>query len=215
MASDPEPTAGLDAARRVLSGALHHGVRRARDHNVVEGICKLVPSAGNMLDVGCSDGRIAAQIAERLGITDVQGVDVQLQPDAAIRATRYDGRELPFTEESFDLVTIVDVLHHAEDPAAVLRESLRVLRPDGRIIIKDHLRRSTWSALVLLAMDNASNFSVHTLASGHYLSLEEWVNLIGEIGGRIQTMVTPLVIHEQPWRLVARSSYQVLFCVTG
>ena len=126
----------------------------------------------------------------------------------------YNGRELPFADETFDLVTIVDVLHHAEDPEAVVREALRVLRPDGHVVIKDHLRTSLWSSWVLLAMDNSSNFSVHELANGRYLSPIEWVNLIAAAGGHIEEMVAPFPVHELPWRLIARSEYQVLFRVS-
>jgi ubiquinone/menaquinone biosynthesis C-methylase UbiE len=174
----------------------------------------LAPAVTSMLDVGCSDGRIAARVAEALGAETVRGVDVELQPDPAIDVTQYDGRELPFEDESFDLVTIVDVLHHADDPAAVARESLRVTRATGRVVVKDHLRTSRWSAWVLLAMDNASNFSVHELANGRYFSAAEWVNLVASAGGRIEEMVSPFVVHEMPWRLVARSEYQVLFRLT-
>jgi len=210
-----ESDSSLGGARRALSTFVHEQVRSSRDDRVVEGVCSLAPPATSMLDVGCSDGRIAARVARRLGVESVRGVDVELQPDPAIDVTQYNGRELPFDDESFDLVTIVDVLHHAEDPAAVVRESLRVTRPTGRVVIKDHLRSSRWSAWVLFAMDNSSNFSVHELANGRYLSAAEWVNLIGSAGGHIEEMVTPFVVHEMPWRLVARSEYQVLLRVRG
>jgi SAM-dependent methyltransferase len=43
------------------------------------------------------------------------------------------GEQLPFSDRSFDLVTLDQVLEHVPDPAAVLREALRVLDDDGII----------------------------------------------------------------------------------
>ena len=59
-------------------------------------------------------------------------MDVQLQDDALIDVVVYDGRVLPFADGEFAMVTIIDVLHHAEDPAAVLTEALRVVDPGVR-----------------------------------------------------------------------------------
>jgi ArsR family transcriptional regulator len=44
---------------------------------------------------------------------------------------------LPWTAPSFDAVTVHRVLHYAEDPARVIAEAARVLRPGGRLLIVD------------------------------------------------------------------------------
>lgn len=44
---------------------------------------------------------------------------------------------LPFANASFDAVTIHQVLHFAESPAAVVTEAARVLRSGGRLVIVD------------------------------------------------------------------------------
>src|SRR5262245_8768977 len=162
-----------------------------------------------MLDIGASDGRVAARVAAG----DVQGVDVELQPETQIPVTTYDGRTLPFDDGRFEVVTIVDVLHHCDDPAAVLGEALRVVGPRGRVVIKDHLRLGPWSDRVLYAMDTASNFGVHERAAGHYLAPDEGVRLVDTAGGRLETMVWPFRVHDLPWRLVARDQYHLLMRV--
>jgi ArsR family transcriptional regulator len=43
----------------------------------------------------------------------------------------------PFERDSFDLVTIHQVLHYLDDPALAIREAARLLRPSGRLIIVD------------------------------------------------------------------------------
>src|SRR5690606_8150784 len=44
---------------------------------------------------------------------------------------------LPVERESFDLVTIHQVLHFLDDPLAASREGARALRPNGRLLIVD------------------------------------------------------------------------------
>jgi len=43
---------------------------------------------------------------------------------------------LPFREEAFDLVTLIDVLEHVSDIQETLREAVRVLRPGGALVIQ-------------------------------------------------------------------------------
>jgi SAM-dependent methyltransferase len=200
----------LQTPRHAVADFLHRSAGGLRDDRVVTGVASLAPAARSMLDIGASDGRVAARVAGMLGIVDVHGADVQLQPDPAIPVVEYDGRSLPFDDDRFDLVTIVDVLHHADDPTAVVRDALRVLTPGGAIVVKDHLRLGAWSNMVLYAMDTASNFGVHTRAGGRYLSVDEWVRVANDAGGRIDTMVWPFQVHNLPWRAVARNEYHLL-----
>lgn len=196
--------------RASFAGFLHRSAGQPRDDRIVEGIVALVPSAEAMLDVGASDGRVAARVAERVGASSVEGIDVELQDDPAIPVTQYDGTTFPFPDDCFDLVTIVDVLHHCEDPRAVLAEALRVVRPGGAVVVKDHVRRGRWGNFVLLTMDKSSNYGVHELAAGKYLSADEWDALVVDVGGRTEQKVWPFKIHGLPWKLVAPSSYHLL-----
>jgi len=50
------------------------------------------------------------------------------------------GESLPFPDDSFDTVALTMVLCTAPDPAAVLREVDRVLRPGGRFLFLEHVR---------------------------------------------------------------------------
>jgi SAM-dependent methyltransferase len=61
-----------------------------------------------------------------------------------LRAGRYDmglpvvngtGEQLPFSDASFDLVIAWDVVEHVQDPALLLAELARVLRPGGRVLL--------------------------------------------------------------------------------
>ena len=73
-------------------------------------------------------------------------------PGSAHCAVRLaDMYRLPLPDASFDLAVLQMVLHYAEDPAGVLAEAARVLRPGGRLIVIDLARarprrrhRSAW-----------------------------------------------------------------------
>lgn len=185
-----------------------------RVQRLATAIAELVPRASSYLDIGCGDGSMARTIGEAVGATsDMHGVDVLVRPNAVIDVRRYDGHVLPFESGRFDLVTICDVLHHAEDAEAVMREAIRVLSPQGRLVIKDHFRFGAWSNVVLTAMDVFGNYAAGVLVRGHYFSPTQWVDMLARAGGRIEKLAWPFVIHDAPWRWVARSEYQFLMRV--
>jgi SAM-dependent methyltransferase len=56
---------------------------------------------------------------------------------------RVDPSSLPFAEGEFDRVVVVDMLEHAPDEAAFVRELARVTRPGGRLVVNTpHLKRT-------------------------------------------------------------------------
>jgi len=190
------------------------GVHVPRVQQLEKAITRLVPHAPSMLDIGCGDGTLARKIAARVGaLADLRGVDIMVRPNAVIPVQQYNGTHLPFDDRRFDLVTICDVLHHADDPSVVVREALRVLTPTGSLVIKDHFAFGPLSKGILWLMDIIGNFAPGVPVPAKYLSPPEWVSLITEVGGTIQTLVWPLEIHALPWRSIARSEYQFLMRV--
>lgn len=45
---------------------------------------------------------------------------------------------LPYKDATFDLVTMLQVIHHLDHPTESLREIFRVLRPNGRLVVREH-----------------------------------------------------------------------------
>jgi 2-polyprenyl-3-methyl-5-hydroxy-6-metoxy-1,4-benzoquinol methylase len=175
---------------------------------IADAIVKLAPSGDSILDVGCGDGLLLQEVARRIGAREVHGIDVKIQPNLAFEASKYDGLTIPFDTAKFDVVTISDVLHHATDADATLREAIRVVKPTGAVIIKDHFCFGPWSHGVLLAMDVVGNLAQGIDVTGKYLSPSQWVDLVRRCGGSIEQLQWPLRIHSLPFRLVARSAYQ-------
>jgi len=186
-----------------------------RVERIARGMASLADGArgGKMLDIGCGNGLLARRIAELAGADTVRGVDVMVRDDTSVPVASYDGKHLPFDDGSYDVITICDVLHHADDPQAVVRDAIRVLAKTGQIIIKDHFRLGAVSNAVLLAMDMLGNYSTGVLVRGTYLSPPQWVDLVTAAGGKVDKLVWPFEVHGLPWRIVTRSEYQFLMRV--
>lgn len=107
-----------------------------------------------LLDIGTGLGDIPAaaeRMAGRRG-QHLETIGMELTPALALAARRVcghavaaDALRLPFGDDSVDIVTCSQVLHHFEDPAAeqLLRECTRVAR---RAVVIGDLRRS-WVAV--------------------------------------------------------------------
>lgn len=104
------------------------------------------PQAGErILDVACGTGIVARLIAQRLGGTaELAGLDPSppmlevgrsTAAQEGVQIAFHEGKaeELPFSDASFDLVTIQQGLQYFQDKAAGLHEIHRVLVPGGRV----------------------------------------------------------------------------------
>jgi 2-polyprenyl-3-methyl-5-hydroxy-6-metoxy-1,4-benzoquinol methylase len=201
------------SADRAIFALHHQAIHVPRVERIARGMAELADGAGTMLDIGCGNGLLARRIAELARADTVRGVDVMVRDETSVPVAHYDGEHLPFDDATFDVITVCDVLHHAADPRAVVKDAMRVLRPNGRLVIKDHFRLGSVSNAVLLAMDMLGNYSTGVLVRGTYLSPPQWVDLVAAAGGTVDKLVWPFEVHALPWRIVTRSEYQFLMRV--
>jgi SAM-dependent methyltransferase len=94
-------------------------------------------TASTFLEIGCWDGMVSAAISRRgRNSTAVDnrsaGFD-QRARDCGVELLTMDGASLDFADHTFDFVFSYDAFEHFEDPAAVLGEMERVVKPGGRI----------------------------------------------------------------------------------
>ncbi|MEZ4561153.1 MAG: class I SAM-dependent methyltransferase [Thermomicrobiales bacterium] len=134
----------------------------------------------SVLDVGCGNGYVLANYA-RAGAR-VTGVDLT---EAAVRLARQrfvqaglvgafqtaTAEALPFSDDSFDCVCSMGVLHHTPDTARAVAEIWRVLRPGGRLIVMFYHRDSALYRV---------NFRLQQLFGAK--SLQQLVNEVDGIG---------------------------------
>jgi 2-polyprenyl-3-methyl-5-hydroxy-6-metoxy-1,4-benzoquinol methylase len=144
-------------------------------------------SNGTVLDLGCGDGSIAQAIMERKPGLSFHGIDVLVRDHSLIPVTLFDGRTIPAEDKSFDWVTIVDVLHHTDDPTPLVEEAARVARQG--VVIKDHLREGFAAYETLRLMDWVGN-----KGHGVRLPLRPRQIIVG------QALFTKAGITAQSWR---------------
>jgi ubiquinone/menaquinone biosynthesis C-methylase UbiE len=160
-----------------LVGRAHDGLVRSRRVRVIAALAaRLVPHGARVLDIGSGDGQIAAALAANRPDVSIEGLDVLVRPNTAIPVTKFDGRTIPQPAASVDVVTLFDVLHHADDPAALLSEASRVAR--GCVIIKDHVVAGWLSRALLTVMDEVGNRRHGVASPNHYLTATQWSELI-------------------------------------
>lgn len=106
----------------------------------------------SVLDVGAGENRLARELSSRGA--RVVALD---RSEAMLRAGRYSGEgphpdpvrgdalELPFSNESFDVVVAVTVLCFVQREADVAHELARVTKPGGRVVLGELGRWSTWA----------------------------------------------------------------------
>lgn len=103
----------------------------------------------DLLDVGCGPGTVTLDLATHVapgtvvGVEPVEGPLVAAREEARRRGdptTRFeiaDVLDLPFEDDSFDVVHAHQVLQHLPDPVRALREMARVCRPGGWVAARD------------------------------------------------------------------------------
>ncbi len=77
---------------------------------------------GTTLDVGCWNGHVTKQLDH----DDIIGIDTVTPPEPQIEVRQFNGTQIPFEDKAFDTVLCSTVLHHSEDPKALLEEMKRV-----------------------------------------------------------------------------------------
>ncbi len=105
---------------------------------------------GQALEIGPGPGFISLELAKLLPEIDVVGLDlsetmIEMAEKNAeayglaerVRFEKGDAAQMPFEDDSFDLIVSSGSLHHWDKPAKIFNEIHRVLKPGGSALISD------------------------------------------------------------------------------
>jgi SAM-dependent methyltransferase len=183
----------LSSLRAVLETVNTRRYREAILHRLVP----LLADGVRILDVGCDDGALAAELMRRKANLRIVGADVQQHRPGRIAKVIADGRSLPFADAAFDVVLAVDVLHHTPDILSVLREMSRVA--GSQVLIKDHVWDGLGVSWLLLRLcDWCTNAPYGIGCAYNYPTLARWLAYFSSV--RLRCRVAMPVAHF-PWRL--------------
>lgn len=112
----------------------------------------------SILDVGAGDGLITSMLGEGAVGIEYEESGVKLAVEKGINVIQGDAYSLPFEDNTFEAVTMIDVLEHFDDPQKALREARRVApilyvntppkKDDGTLTDKFHIQE--WSPVGLM-----------------------------------------------------------------
>jgi SAM-dependent methyltransferase len=109
---------------------------------------RIAPDApvGHMLEIGGGRSGLSAMLYPGARVVnldmDASCADAPCNRDPRVTFIVGDATRLPFPDAHFDMVTMFDLLEHVPDDGAVARETLRVLKPGGWVLVSTpHLDR--------------------------------------------------------------------------
>lgn len=152
------------------------------DHEIVE--FADVHDDQTLLDVGGGTGRVSTLFKTRVKNVFVADASINMLREAqkkGLRTLNSISEKLPFPDESFQRIIIVDALHHVKNQKETLDEMWRVLAKDGKIIIEE---------------PDINNFFVKLVALGEKILLmrsrfipPDKIVRIGDFGGKAEVEI--------------------------
>lgn len=172
---------------------------------IEKNICYYIPlyketlaSCETVLDIGCGNGMQAKMIKNVLPHISISGLDIsdyRWQKNKDLLLTVYDGKKIPFPDNSFDASLLFFTLHHTKDPERLLSESIRVSKK--YILILEEVYETYWQKQFMVFYDILINaFIFRELISQPLFEKEKgWLDLFQRL--QIKHVSTKLL--SRPW----------------
>jgi ubiquinone/menaquinone biosynthesis C-methylase UbiE len=117
----------------IYARARYHAIEKMRE-------LAALPAAGRLLDVGGGTGRVALalrELVDEVVVTDISMGMLEKTPRPTLQPASCFSESLPFPNNSFERVIMVDAFHHVVDQKSTACEMLRVLKRGGLLVIEE------------------------------------------------------------------------------
>lgn len=137
-----------------------------------------------VLDFGCGGFLVGAAIADEVDI-DLVGVDVVDFNQTDLPLMLYEGNELPFENNAFDVLYAAFVFHHMTEIDALLDECIRVTR--RRLLILEDVYNNALELLILKLLDQTNKLLASDMPLPlNFHSVPQWQAIFAAHGLTVQ-----------------------------
>jgi SAM-dependent methyltransferase len=126
-----------------------------------------------ILDFGCGSMEVSKKLRDKIYVGQIVGSDIFKHRFKSNKIVYIDNDELFKKKEKFDIIFIVDVLHHigVEDAHKIIRKLFKL---SNNIIIKDHFEHSYLSRQLLRLVDFYANYGYGVNIPKKYFDKTSW-----------------------------------------
>jgi len=181
---------------------LQHLVFRTSHDRFLENILPLYRHKHDIkiLDVGCGTGEFAFGLSDHMKNADIHGVDISFDmakiaksklKDHKVRFKVGDVEDLPYPDNTFNIITCSNSFHHYPNKKRALKEMHRVLKQDGHLMIVDGCRDVPWGLLIFKVVEIFEKHAYHIYGP----ELRDLLNEAGfhQIGQKRFNPIAPLL----------------------
>jgi hypothetical protein len=152
------------------------------------------------LDVGCGDLGIMNNLSSVVAGTTWEGLDIYDLPENLrrnkkwINYKKFNGKDLPYEDDTIDIVLFCDMLHHdSKNMYPLLSDAKRV----GKfIIIKDSFEYSIYSRVMLKIMDFIGNWGYGVPLPDKYFTIDTFKLLCNKLNLQIRKLDIGIQIYD-------------------
>jgi len=197
LSSPDDSKPGEERRARLEPTGIEHAHRVRVDYELIQ---SLIEPGSTVLDIGCGDGQLLANLAAD---RNVKGKGIELQQDLIVKCVdrglaiiQHDvGRGLPgYADKSFDYVILSQTVQTVRHPENVFNELLRV----GKRVIVSFPNFAHWrsrSSLFLRGRAPVTRqlpFEWYNSPNIHFLSLKDFDRLCDKLGATVEKRI-PLI----------------------
>ena len=154
------------------------------------------------LEVGVGTGRFARALGFEFGVDPSHGM-LRMAKGRDILCVQGVGESLPFKDESFDALLMVVTICFVKDPEAVIRESIRVLKSRGALVLGFIPKESPWADFYKKKAEAGHPIYKHA----RFYPFGDVVGMLEEVGFKVDRILTTLM--ENPQEEVPISNREV------